>query len=81
MKTMTCRQFGGPCDKEFHANTFEEMMEKSKKHGMEMFQNGDKEHTRVMNEMKAKMKTQTSEDMKDWLEKKRELFMTIPEDE
>ena len=34
MKTMSCRQLGGACDKEFHANTFEDMAELSKKHGM-----------------------------------------------
>ena len=38
MKTMTCRQLGGACELEFRANTFEEMAELSKKHGMEMFQ-------------------------------------------
>jgi len=37
MKTMTCNQLGGACDKEFQANTFEEMAEMSKKHGMEMY--------------------------------------------
>ncbi len=31
MKTMTCKQLGGACDKEFQANTFEEMAELSKK--------------------------------------------------
>jgi hypothetical protein len=25
MKTMNCKQLGGACDKEFQANTFEEM--------------------------------------------------------
>ena len=38
MKTMTCKQLGGGCDKKFHANTFEEMAEISKTHGMKMFQ-------------------------------------------
>ena len=38
MKTMTCRQLGGACDTEFKANTFEEIAEMSKSHGMEMFQ-------------------------------------------
>ncbi len=31
MKTMTCRQLGGACDKKFHAETFDEMAELSKK--------------------------------------------------
>ncbi len=36
MKTMTCEQLGGACDKEFHAKTFEDMAEMSKKHVHEM---------------------------------------------
>lgn len=43
MKTMTCKQLGSPCDKEFHAETFDEMVEMSKKHGMEMAEKGDVE--------------------------------------
>lgn len=31
MKSMICKQLGGACDLEFHANTFEEMAELSKK--------------------------------------------------
>ena len=27
MKTMTCNQLGGACDKEFHADTFERNFE------------------------------------------------------
>lgn len=38
MKTMTCKQLGGACGLAFHANTFDEMAELSKNHGMEMFQ-------------------------------------------
>ena len=38
MKTLTCKQLDGACDKEFNANTFEKIAEMSKKHGMEMFQ-------------------------------------------
>jgi len=37
MKTMTCKQLGGACDQTFQANTFEELTELSKQHGMEMF--------------------------------------------
>ena len=41
MKTMTCKQLGGACDKEFNANTFDEIAEMSKMHGKEMFKIGD----------------------------------------
>lgn len=55
MKTMTCKQLGGACDKTFSAETFEEMVELSKNHGMEMFQKNDKAHLDAMNEIKALM--------------------------
>jgi len=38
MKTMDCKLLGGACEKEFHANTFEEISELIKQHGLEMFQ-------------------------------------------
>ena len=47
MKTMNCKQLGGACDKEFHADTFEEIAEMSKKHGMEMFQKNDELHLKA----------------------------------
>ena len=31
MKTMTCMQLGGACEKEFTANTFDDIEEMSKK--------------------------------------------------
>ena len=77
MKTMTCKQLGGACDKEFHASTFEEMAGMSKKHGMEMFQTGDSDHLKAMNEMMELMKS--PESMKEWFENKRKEFDTLPE--
>jgi len=74
---MTCRQLGGACDKEFQANSFEEIAELSKKHGMEMFQKGDQAHLNAMNEMKELMKNPDA--MKDWFENKRKEFNALPE--
>ena len=51
MKTMSCKQLGGACEKEFHANSFEEIAEISKQHGMEMFQKKDGAHLQAMNEI------------------------------
>jgi predicted small metal-binding protein len=78
MKTMTCKQLGGACEKEFRANSFEEIAELSKKHAMEMFQQGDQAHINAMNEMKELMKT--PEAMKDWLGNRRKEFNSLPED-
>lgn len=75
---MTCKQLGGACDKEFHAITFEEITEMSKKHGMEMYEKGDEEHIKVMKEMKNLMNN--SEAMKGWIESKQKEFDALPED-
>ncbi len=75
---MTCRQLGGACDKEFHANSFEEIAELSKKHGSEMFQNGDKDHLKAMDSMKNLM--QKPEAMKKWFDDKKKEFDSLPED-
>lgn len=77
MKTMTCKQLGGACDEEFHAGTFEEMAELSKKHGMEMLQAGDEDHIRAMNEMQELMKS--PEAMKNWYEDKKREFESLPD--
>ena len=75
MKKMTCRQLGGVCDKEFQANTFEEIAELSKQHGMEMFQKGDKAHIEAMNKMREMMKT--PEAIQQWMENKRKEFENL----
>lgn len=79
MKTMTCNQLGGACDLEFHADTYEEIIEMSKAHGMEMFQKGDELHLKAMNEKRELM--QTPEAMKQWFESKRKEFNALPEDD
>jgi predicted small metal-binding protein len=78
MKTMTCKQLGGACDLEFHADSFEEIAEMSKKHGIEMFKKGDEEHLKAMEKMKELM--QDSEAMKEWFNNKRKEFEALPED-
>ena len=78
MKTITCRQLGGACDKKFSADTFEEIAEMSKRHGSEMFQKGDESHLAAMQEMQDLMKS--PEAMANWFEKKRDEFNSLPED-
>jgi hypothetical protein len=78
MKTMTCRQLGGACDKEFHAKTFEQIVEMSKKHGMEMYEKGDEEHLKVMKEMRELMND--PETMNEWIDGKQKEFDVLPED-
>jgi len=78
MKTMTCRQLGGPCDQEFHAETFDEMVKLSQQHGIEMAEKGDEEHIKVMGKMREGMND--PEAMKEWVEKVRKEFEALSED-
>jgi len=78
MKTMTCNQLGGACDKTFSAKSFDEIAEMSKQHGMEMFQKSDKDHLKAISDMMALM--QNPEAMKEWLDNKRKEFDSLPED-
>ena len=75
MKKMTCKQLGGGCDMEFHADTFDEIAGQSKNHAMEMFQKGDKPHLDAMNEMQKLM--QSPNDMKTWMDNKRNEFNSL----
>ena len=78
MKTMNCNQLGGACEKEFHANTFEEIAEISKQHGMEMFQANDEAHLNAMEKMQELMKS--PEAMQNWFDNKKKEFDALPED-
>ncbi len=78
MKTMTCNQLGGACDIKFHASTFEEIAEMSKKHGTEKFQMGDKQHIKAMNKMMELMKSPDA--MARWFANRKKEFDSLPED-
>ena len=78
MKTMTCRQLGGACDLEFHAETFEDMEAQSKQHGMEMFQQNDAAHLEAMQKIRDMM--QDSQAMEEWMAQRRRDFAALPED-
>ena len=76
MKTMTCKELGGACDLEFHANTFEEIAQMSQEHGKEMFQKGDTAHLEAMNKMKDLV--QSPDAMTKWMENKQKEFEAKP---
>lgn len=78
MKKMTCKQLGGACDLEFKAETFEEMVELSKKHGMEMLEKGDKAHLEAMSEMKKRMQDEGA--MQDFMRQMKQAFDATPEE-
>jgi len=77
MKIMTCKQLGGACDEAFHANTFEELTELSKQHGMEMFQKQDATHLESMAQIMQLM--QSPQAMNAWMEQRKQEFEALPE--
>lgn len=75
MKTMTCIQLGGACDKEFTAATFNDIAAMSKQHGKEMFDAGDEPHLKAMSVMREIMHTEGA--MEKWMEEKMKAFEAL----
>ena len=75
MKTMTCKQLGGACNKTFSADTFDEIVTMSKRHGMEMFEKNDKSHLDAMEEISLLMQDQSK--MQEWFNQKKEEFNAL----
>ena len=71
---MTCKQLGGACNLEFNAETFEEIAELSKAHGMAMYQKQDAAHMQAMGEMQQLM--QSPEAMQQWFSERQKEFET-----
>lgn len=78
MRTMTCKQLGGACDKEFRADTFTDMARQSEEHGREMFEQQDPDHLEAMKKMERLM--QHPDEMNAWLEEKEQEFNELPDD-
>ena len=60
MKKLTCRDLGGPCDKEVTGNSFNDVGNNCKTHVMEQINSGDEAHLAAA----AKMKNASPEEHK-----------------
>jgi predicted small metal-binding protein len=78
MKTMTCRQLGGACNETFSADGFDEIAMMVSKHARQKVEQGDVAHIEAMNEMRKSMTS--PEAMTAWMDEKREMFNSMPED-
>jgi len=56
MKTMTCRQLGGPCDHELHADTADEIIKAQDRHLREATRRGETDHEPAHEAMKGRWK-------------------------
>lgn len=54
MKTMTCRQLGGPCDAKLSAATADEIIKAQDRHLRQAARGGDSDHVPAYEEMKGR---------------------------
>jgi hypothetical protein len=78
MKTMTCRQLGGPCDLALHADSADAVIKAQDAHLNEVVAAGDETHRAALSDMKGRWKHPLS-GMK-WYRNAKRDFAALPED-
>ncbi|MEY2468748.1 MAG: hypothetical protein QOF21_1446 [Actinomycetota bacterium] len=56
MKTMTCKQMGGPCDLAFQGKTANDVIKAQDQHLKEVVAGGDEAHKTALKEMQGRWK-------------------------
>jgi hypothetical protein len=77
MKTMTCRQLGGPCDIALQGDTADEVIKAQDRHLNEMVDGGDAGHQPALKEMKGRWKHPISG--MGWYKRAKRDFAALPE--
>jgi hypothetical protein len=78
MKTMTCQQMGGPCDRPLRGNAADEVIKAQDGHLKEMVARGDDTHNSALKSMKGRWKNPISG--MGWYRKIKRDFAALPED-
>ena len=78
MKTMTCKQLGGPCDLAIHGDTADEVIKAQDQHLKDMVADGDQAHEGALKDMKGRWKRPIS-GMK-WYKTTKKEFAALPDD-
>jgi hypothetical protein len=78
MKTMTCKQLGGPCDLALHGNTADEVIKLQDKHLKEVVESGDEAHKGALKDMKGRWRRPISG--MGWYRQTKRDFAALPED-
>lgn len=78
MKTMTCRQLGGPCDLAHRGNTPDEVIKAQDRHLREVVTGGDTTHEAALKEMKSRWRKPISG--MGWYKNAKRDFAALPED-
>ncbi len=78
MKTMTCKQMGGPCDLAFHGANADEVIKAQDRHLKEIVASGDKTHEDALKAMRGRWKNPIGG--MGWYMKTKKAFAALPED-
>jgi hypothetical protein len=78
MKTMTCRELGGPCDFSHHGKTANDVIKAQDSHLKEMVASGDDAHQTALSEMKGRWKNPLAG--MGWYRKAKRDFAALPQD-
>ena len=78
MKTMTCRQLGGPCDLAHHGDDANEVIQAQDKHLKDAVAAGNSDHETALKEMKGRWKRPVS-GLK-WYRRAQRDFAALPDD-
>jgi hypothetical protein len=78
MKTMTCKQMGGPCDAALRGTTADEVIKACDQHLREMVASGDDTHQAALTMMEERWKNPASG--MEWYKKMHADFAALPEE-
>lgn len=78
MKTMTCKQLGGPCDHAHHGVTADEVIKAQDQHLKDEVAKGDATHEPTLKEMKGRWKNPIAG--MGWYKRAKRDFAALPED-
>jgi len=78
MKTMTCRQLGGPCDLQLRGNTADEVIKAQDAHLKDVVETGDSAHEPALKAMKGRWRKPIAG--MGWYRTTKREFAALPED-
>jgi hypothetical protein len=78
MKTMTCKQLGGPCDFALQGTTPDQVIKAQDKHLREVVAAGDETHSGALKDMKGRWKHPIAG--MTWYRNAKRDFSALPED-
>lgn len=78
MKTITCKQMGGPCNLAFHTETADEAIKAEDKHLKEMVKDGDTTHEPALKAMQGRWRNPVKG--MGWYKQVKKDFAELPED-